>query len=193
MAAAGGDAPDLPLAEAADLAAEILATARALPPLGDLPRRHAHGDLKISNLLFRGDPPAAVALVDLDTLGRQTIAFELGDAMRSWCNPHPEDAGRARFDLEVFAAAMRGYRAAAAGLLSAAEQTAIVAGLETVCVELAARFCADVFEDRYFGWDPARFRSRRAHNLVRARGQLALGRDVAARRADALAVVRGGG
>jgi Ser/Thr protein kinase RdoA (MazF antagonist) len=194
VAAAGagsGAAPDPLAAEAADLAAEILDAARALAPLGDLPRRHGHGDLKISNLLFRADPPAAVALVDLDTLGRQTIAFELGDAMRSWCNPHPEDAGRARFDLDVFAAAMRGYRAAAAGLLGPAEQTAIVAGLETVCIELAARFCADVFEDRYFGWDPARFPSRRAHNLVRARGQLALARDVAARRADALAVVGG--
>jgi Ser/Thr protein kinase RdoA (MazF antagonist) len=177
------------LAEARDLAVDILTTARSLAPLPDLPRRHAHGDLKISNLLYRH--AHAIALVDLDTLGRQTLAFELGDAMRSWCNPHPEDAGRARFDLDVFAAAMRGYRAVAGDLLTAAEWPAIVLGLETVCVELAARFCADVFEDRYFGWDPMRFPSRRAHNLIRARGQLALGKDVTARREDALAVVCG--
>ncbi len=182
-------APAEALGEARGLAAEILAAARALAPLPALPRRHAHGDLKISNLLFRGEPPRGVALVDLDTLGRQTIAFELGDAMRSWCNPHPEDAGRAHFALDVFAAAMRGYRDAADALLTAAEWPAIVLGLETVCVELAARFAADVFEDRYFGWDPARFPSRRAHNLIRARGQLALARDVAAHRADALDVV----
>jgi Ser/Thr protein kinase RdoA (MazF antagonist) len=176
-------------AEARELAAEIQEAARTLTPLGALPRRHTHGDLKISNVLFRAG--AAVALVDLDTLGRQTLAFELGDAMRSWCNPHPEDAGRARFDLDVFAAAMRGYRDGARDLLEPAEWPSIVVGLETVCVELAARFCADVFEDRYFGWDPARFPSRRAHNLIRARGQLALARDVATRRADALAVVGG--
>jgi Ser/Thr protein kinase RdoA (MazF antagonist) len=174
-------------AEARELAAEVQDAARALAPLPALPRRHAHGDLKISNVLFRGGD--AVALVDLDTLGRQTLAFELGDAMRSWCNPHPEDAGRARFDLDVFAAAMRGYRDGARGLLTVEEWPSIVVGLETVCVELAARFCADVFEDRYFGWDPARFPSRREHNLIRARGQLALARDVRARRDDAMAVV----
>ena len=47
----------------------------------------------------------------------------------------------------------------------------------------------DAFDDRYYGWDPARFPSRRAHNLVRARGQLAHARAVRAARADALAVV----
>jgi Ser/Thr protein kinase RdoA (MazF antagonist) len=183
------------LAEARALAGEILAAAAALPPLPALPRRHCHGDLKISNLMFRGGAGAgalaAVALVDLDTVGRLSLAFELGDAMRSWCNPHKEDADRARFDLDVFAAAMRGYRDAAGDLLVADEWPAIVLGLETVCLELAARFCNDVFEDRYFGWDPARFPSRRAHNLVRARGQLALGKDVIAKRDDALDALHG--
>jgi Ser/Thr protein kinase RdoA (MazF antagonist) len=184
-AARGTTAPDH--VEAIDLGAQILAAAKALGPLPPLSRRHSHGDLKFSNLLYRGAD--AVALVDLDTLGRQTIAFELGDAMRSWCNPHAEDAGRARFDLDIFAAAMRGYRDVAGALLTRDEWPSIVLGLETVCLELAARFCVDVFDDRYFGWDPARFPSRAAHNLVRARGQLALAKDVAARRGDALAIV----
>jgi hypothetical protein len=64
-----------------------------------------------------------------------------------------------------------------------------VVGLETVCIELAARFAVDVFRDEYFGWDPARFPSRRAHNLVRARGQLALGLAVRATRDAALGIV----
>ncbi len=179
------------LDEARAVAAAILDAAAGLPPLGDLPRRHSHGDLKLSNLLFRGAPPVGVCLVDLDTLGRQTIAFELGDAMRSWCNPRGEDATRAGFDLAIFAAAMRGYREVAGGLLGPEEWPAIVTGAETVCFELAARFCTDVFEDRYFGWDPARFPSRRAHDLVRAKGQLALGRDLGAQRQDAHAIVRG--
>jgi len=170
------------------LAHEILAAAAALPPLPALPPRHAHGDLKISNLMFRADttPPTGVCLVDLDTLGRMTIAFELGDAMRSWCNPHREDAAGARFDLDVFAAAMAGYHREAPGLLARDERASIAVGLETVCVELAARFCVDVFEDRYFGWDAARYPSRRAHNLARASGQLALARSVHEQRDDAL-------
>jgi Ser/Thr protein kinase RdoA (MazF antagonist) len=186
--AAGGDGE---LAAAVALGHEILTSAAGLPALGDLPARHAHGDLKISNLLF--DPaatePTARCLVDLDTLGRMTIAFELGDAMRSWCNPHREDAAQSRFDLAVFAAAMAGYRREAGSLLGRDERISIVTGLETVCVELAARFCVDAFEDRYFGWDAARFPSRRAHHLARAAGQLALARSVRDQRSDALDAV----
>ncbi len=178
-----------------ELGDAILAQARALPPLAGLPRRVAHGDLKISNVLFAGPATTgaarAVALLDLDTLGRMSVAYELGDAWRSWCNPLGEDVEATRFDLDVFAAAVRGYAAAAGGLLARDEIDALVAGVETVCVELAARFCVDAFEDRYFGWDPARFPSRREHNRVRAAGQLELARAVAAARGDAERIVAG--
>jgi Ser/Thr protein kinase RdoA (MazF antagonist) len=179
--------------ETLDVAQDILTTAAALPALPTLPRRHAHGDLKISNLRFgTGDVPNALAIIDLDTLGRQTLAFELGDAMRSWCNPRGEDESVVQFDLTIFAAAIEGWSAAAAELVSTDERRSIVSGLETVCVELAARFAVDVFDDRYFGWNPTRFESRRAHNLVRARGQLSLAHAVRAARADALAIVMTG-
>lgn len=179
-------------AEAVELGHEILDAARTLPPMPELPRRHAHGDLKISNLLFRArDVPDAVALVDLDTLGMQTLAFELGDAMRSWCNPRGEDAGSVVFELPIFAAAIEGWRAVAGDLFDERERASIVVGLETVCIELAARFTVDAFDDAYFGWDPSRFPTRRAHNLVRARGQLALGRAVRAARSEANDIVIG--
>ena len=175
--------------EANALGHEVLAAAATLPPLPATPRRHCHGDLKISNLLFRESPLEAIALVDLDTVGLGTIAFELGDAMRSWCNPRGEDAGSVTFDLAIFAAAIRGFLRVAGPIVSSDERTSIVTGLETVCIELAARFAVDVFRDDYFGWDPARFPTRRAHNLIRARGQLALGLAVRAARADALALI----
>ncbi len=183
--AAGGDAGAIALGR------EILGAVRGLPAMPDIPRRHCHGDLKISNLLFATRPVRGVCLVDLDTLGRSTMAFELGDAMRSWCNPHKEDTGRVIFDLTIFAAAIRGFRAVADAIVTDDEKTAIVVGLETVCFELAARFAIDLFRDEYFGWDPARFPSRLAHNLVRAQGQLALGLAVRAARRDALDIVRG--
>jgi Ser/Thr protein kinase RdoA (MazF antagonist) len=175
------------LADARALAADILAAAAALPALPQTPHRHCHGDLKISNVMFEG--AVAACLVDLDTVGLGTIAFELGDAMRSWCNPRGEDVGAVGFDLPIFAAAIGGFLAEVGALVSRDERVSIVVGLETVCIELAARFAVDVFDDRYFGWDATRFASRRAHNLVRARGQLALGLAVRAVRADALAIV----
>jgi Ser/Thr protein kinase RdoA (MazF antagonist) len=182
----GGD-PD-----ATELGREILDAAMALPAMPATAARHVHGDLKISNLIFRDAPLRGVCLVDLDTVAKGTMAFELGDAMRSWCNPQGEDAGGVRFDLGIFRAAIAGFRSEADAIVSADERRSIVVGLETVCVELAARFCVDAFDDRYFGWDPARFPSRRVHNLVRARGQLALGLAVRAAREDALAAVLGG-
>jgi Ser/Thr protein kinase RdoA (MazF antagonist) len=176
-------------AEAAELGREILTAAAALPELPVTPKRHVHGDLKISNLIFRELPLRGICLVDLDTVAAGTMAFELGDAMRSWCNPLGEDAGSVRFELGIFAAALRGFRSEADAIVSTEERRSIVLGLETVCIELAARFAVDAFDDRYFGWDPARFPSRRVHNLVRARGQLALGLQVRAARQDALAAV----
>ena len=110
------------------------------------------------------------------------MAFELGDAMRSWCNPHGEDTTSVRFEAPIFISAIRGFRAEADAYITQEERLSILTGLELVCIELAARFAVDVFDDSYFGWDPARFATRRAHNLVRAQGQLALGRSVRASR-----------
>jgi len=178
--------------EATALGREILDAAQALPNLSQQPLRHVHGDLKISNVIFRRDPTRAVALVDLDTLGRGTLAYELGDAMRSWCNRSGEDANNARFELAIFAAAVEGFLAVAHRLITREERSAIPSGLETICLELAARFAVDVFDDCYFGWNPARFASRREHNAVRARGQLALAHQVRALRSDLLDIVLAG-
>ncbi len=173
------------------LGREILAAAATLPDLADLPRRVCHGDLKISNVLFApGQPQRARCLVDLDTLGMQTIAYELGDAMRSWCNPSGEDLAAPAVDATILEAAMGGYGRGAPGLLSPGEIASIIPGLETVCVELAARFCVDVFDDCYFGWNKERFSSRRDHNLLRARGQLALARSVTSQRDRLAEIVR---
>lgn len=164
--------------------------ARALedaPTFADAPRRVTHGDLKISNLLFAPDG-TALALIDLDTLGRQPLAHELGDAWRSWVNPRGEDVVDTVLDLDVLAAAAEGC---ARGLGPTPEEIeTLVPGLRTICFELAARFCVDAFEDVYFGWDPKRFPTRREHNRVRAAGQLALGQAVDASRAEAERRVR---
>jgi Ser/Thr protein kinase RdoA (MazF antagonist) len=180
-------------AEAVELGRQILEAAASLPALPELPRRHVHGDLKISNLVFQREPLAGVCLVDLDTVARGTLAFELGDAMRSWCNPLGEDVAETRFDLAIFAAAIRGFRSESDGLINDDERRSIPIGLELVCIELAARFAVDVFDDSYFGWDPVRFPTRRAHNLVRARGQLGLGGAVQDSRAELLEALLVGG
>lgn len=162
----------------------VLQAAEELPPLPRLPLRIIHGDLKATNILFERDRDAARALVDLDTLAHGTIAVELGDALRSWCNRTSESDPDARFDVEVFEAAMVGYATGAPGLLRQEEVGAIVPGAEIIAVELASRFAADLYEDAYFGWDATRFASRREHNLARVDAQLSLARSVRERRGE---------
>jgi hypothetical protein len=84
---------------------------------------------------------------------------------------------------------LRGYARACPVGVSRDELGSALEGLETVSIELASRFAADVVVDQYWGWDPTRFASRRDHNLLRARGQLALSKAVRAQRAALAKVV----
>jgi Ser/Thr protein kinase RdoA (MazF antagonist) len=179
--------------EVASLAGEILAASDGLRlDFSSLPRRVCHGDLKISNLLFwQSRPYEARCLIDLDTLGELHMAYELGDALRSWCNPVGENQTAVTLNRDIFQASLSGYAQAAPGFLSPAEVVSVVEGLQTISLELAARFAVDAWEDRYFGWDEQRFKSRREHNLVRARGQLVLSADVSAQKPALLELALG--
>lgn len=165
--------------EATDLGETILEGWRRWEGPTDLPTRIIHGDLKISNLRFAGSE--ALALVDLDTLQDGGLDAELGDAMRSWCNPRAENVEDASFDAAIFAAAMEGYASERSGV-TRNEWLSIGAGTERICWELAARFAADALNESYFGWDPA-YGTRGDHNLLRARGQASLARSVRDQRA----------
>ncbi len=176
---------DHPLhAEAVSLADPIFRLARNLPHFDELPHRHSHGDLKISNLLFAQKGQAegenrALALIDLDTLGTLPWPLELGDALRSWCNPQGEESAHTRFDSALMLAALQGYaRELPAGFLQPKELKALIPGLLRVTLVLAARFLTDALRECHFGWDKTRFASRGQHNLIRAQGQLALYHDM---------------
>jgi aminoglycoside phosphotransferase (APT) family kinase protein len=164
--------------EVEPLAQAIRAGAAALPPLPALAPRICHGDLKFNNILFAGSRPPddarAIALIDLDTVGPLSLAYELGDAWRSWCNRAGEDDVNAVLDLEIMSASLRGYAAGLGRALTGDERRALLLGVEWVSLELSARFAADALFESYFGWDAARFRGRGEHNLVRALGQWSL-------------------
>ena len=161
----------------------ILAAAARLPPLGELPSRIVHGDPKLNNVVF-SRKHRALCFIDLDTLSRMTIPVELGDAFRSWCNPTGEDVVEAHFDLPLYAAGVEGYASEGRGFLATAEIAAIPAAVETIALELAARFGADALEESYFGWNRHQFPSATAHNLHRAKSQLNLAQSIAEQRSE---------
>ena len=97
--------------------------------------------------------------------------------------------GRARFDLEIFAASLEGYVDALAVPLRDEERAALLHGVEWICLELAARFAADALNESYFGWDRQRYARAGDHNLARARGQRELAREVVATRRERAALL----
>lgn len=159
-------------AEAERLQKETLELLSRLPAMPETPLRVAHGDPKINNMLFSPDGEG-LAMVDLDSLGRLSLPYELGDAFRSWCNPAGEDREETEFSVELFQAARSGYLDVAT-FITEDERSSLADATLWITLELTTRFTADILNDRYFGWDPQRFASRAEHNLVRARGQLRL-------------------
>lgn len=180
----------LDYASIAPLAERILAHADALESLPSLPKRLIHGDLKISNLLFDETETEALALLDLDTMAYLSIPVDLGDALRSWCNPAGEDAGSAQLRFDLFEAAIAGVAEAARTLLTEEEIGAITLGAQTIALELSSRFCADALREQYFSWNPEKFPTRSAHNRVRAESQLAVAESAGQQRAALERAVR---
>jgi Ser/Thr protein kinase RdoA (MazF antagonist) len=162
------------LAEVGALRSRLLPLEPLLLPQHVTPARHAHGDLKASNVLF-DERGKGLCLVDLDTLAHMAWPFEMGDAIRSWCNPRREDEPGAGIELDLYEAALAGYREGAERLeLSPTEIELLPRGVLTIAVELALRFLTDALEERYFSFDPARYATQGEHNLARAKGQIEL-------------------
>lgn len=145
-----------------------------------------HGDPKVDNFLFDGSCEKAVSLIDLDTVRPGLLLYDLGDALRSCCNPAgevPDQPAEACFDLRLYTAWLQGYFATAGSLLTAEDEKYIVDGVSLITFELGLRFYTDYLEgNRYFKV------SHPAQNLDRALTQFYLAESIDRQR-DRLAAV----
>jgi Ser/Thr protein kinase RdoA (MazF antagonist) len=137
----------------------------------NVPRRVAHNDAKLDNVLFRDG--AAVCLVDLDTLMPGAWFWDIGDLLRTASTTSAEDEPRAErvvFDAALYDAAAAGYgRGVSTGVADAAEIDAIGAAGAIVTYEQAVRFLTDwIAGDVYYRT------TRPGQNRDRARAQFRL-------------------
>lgn len=132
-----------------------------------LPSRVCHGDLKLNNLRFDTTETRAIALIDLDTIGRYSLPLELGDMLRSWCRSESNS-----LDIELWCTLMSAYRKAA-HFLTDEEWRLIPDGFVEITLSLAARYLTDAYEERWFKHDPS-YSSLYEQNVARSRMQLAL-------------------
>jgi Ser/Thr protein kinase RdoA (MazF antagonist) len=137
-----------------------------------LPDRVIHGDLKISNVRFSKNGKEAISLLDLDTLGKDKIVIDLGDAVRSWCNSSEEgDVKGTTFNINIFEHMIRGYFQTA-NFITTDEKMKIPDGIELMTLELSARYITDAFEESYFTLDKLRYPSLYEQNKQKAIAQL---------------------
>ncbi len=135
------------------------------------PKRIVHGDPKISNFVFNEDNTVA-GVIDLDTISRMPIAFEVGDAIRSWSNRFAE-TDVVSLNTERAAQALVIYHEQTQSWLSRSEQKALSRAPALIALELSVRFARDALAEDYFGFDPD-IAPHAEHSLMRARGQFQL-------------------
>ena len=145
---------------------------------GELQRRPIHGDPKINNVMIDECSGQAVGLIDLDTVKPGLVHYDIGDCLRSCCNPAGEDASdlsTVHFDLGLCRAVLEGYLSVARAFLSPADLAYVPACIRLIPFELGLRFLTDHLEgDHYFKV------SYPGHNLHRALVQFTLMRSIEA-------------
>ena len=155
---------------------------------GKLPLRVTHNDTKINNVLFHPEDNSAMIVIDLDTVMPGLIGHDFGDAIRFAANFVEEDCKepeKAGVDLEVFRAFAEGFLSQTAGTLTETEVDTLALSCFVLTAELATRFLADYLDgDLYFNTKYP------GHNLVRARCQIALAKDMQSKLPEMEAVVR---
>lgn len=139
---------------------------------GELTRRVIHGDPRINNILIGDADGQAMAMIDLDTSCGGLVQMDVGDAVRSICNPAGEDyraLADVSFKTDVFEAFMRGFMREVRGFLTSADVEYLYPAIRILPFELGLRFLTDHLNgDRYFKVP------QHGQNLHRAIGQFRL-------------------
>ncbi|MBQ8909658.1 MAG: aminoglycoside phosphotransferase family protein [Oscillospiraceae bacterium] len=143
---------------------------------GLLPLRVTHNDTKLNNVLLDTATRKSLCVLDLDTVMPGSSLYDFGDSIRFGAATAAEDepdTSKMSLDLHLFEVYTKGFLEAAPSLTDM-EVTMLPLGAYIMTLELAVRFLKDYLDgDLYF--------SKIAypeHNLVRARSQIALVKDM---------------
>jgi Ser/Thr protein kinase RdoA (MazF antagonist) len=143
---------------------------------GELKKRVTHNDAKINNVLFSEDEKEALCIIDLDTVMRGTILFDVGDMIRSTTSTAVEDEvdfNKMKCNVEYFEALVKGYLEVTSSFISEKEKSLIAEAGRYITLIMAIRFLTDYLNgDVYFTTE------REHHNLDRCRTQIALIKDM---------------
>ncbi len=141
-----------------------------------LPLRATHHDTKINNVLFDKISNKATCVIDLDTVMPGIVLSDFGDMVRTFTNAVDEDevdVSKIEMRAEVFEALSEGFLSEMSDQLTISEKDHLYLGGSWLTLMQAVRFLGDyLLGDVYYKTKYP------AHNLVRAKNQLAMFRSI---------------
>jgi Ser/Thr protein kinase RdoA (MazF antagonist) len=153
--------------------AHVLENAKAK---GRLPLRPIHGDPKVNNVMIDALTGKAVSIIDLDTVKPGLVHYDIGDCIRSGCNPLGEETEQleaVRFEPDICKAILSGYISQAKNFLGESEYDFIYDAIRLITFELGLRFFTDYLEGNIY------FKVRHEkNNLFRALVQFRLAESI---------------
>ncbi len=165
--------------------AHVLEQAKAQ---GKIHMRVMHGDPKINNILIDTATRQAVGMIDLDTVKPGLVHYDIGDCLRSACNPLGEEVEQWKtvsFEPDLCRAIMAGYLSQARGFLSAADYEYLFDAARLIAFELGLRFFTDHLEGNVY------FKARyEGHNLLRALCQFRLAGSIESQESAIRSIIR---
>ncbi len=156
--------------------------------LGLLKLRPIHGDPKVDNVMIDDETGRAVGMVDFDTVKPGLVQYDIGDCLRSGCNPPGEETLQwdvVRFEPDLCRAVLQGYIAEAREFLAGPDYDFIYDAVRLIAFELGLRFFTDHLEgDVYFKV------RHRGQNLARALVQFRLTASIESQEPAIRAIIR---
>jgi Ser/Thr protein kinase RdoA (MazF antagonist) len=155
---------------------------------GRLDLRPIHGDPKVNNVMIDNTTGQAISIVDLDTVKPGLVHYDIGDCLRSGCNPLGEDIDQweqIRFDPELCQAILQGYLSLARDFLTENDYEYLYDAIRLIAFELGLRFFTDYLEGNvYFKAD------HKEHNLARALVQFKLTESIESQQEAIRSIIR---
>lgn len=139
---------------------------------GHLHLRPIHGDPKVNNIMFDTINRQAISIIDLDTVKPGLVHYDIGDCLRSSCNPLGEETKHwemISFDTDICQSLLEGYFSVAQDFLTKSDYQYIYDGIRLITFELGLRFFTDYLAGNVY------FKVQYPeHNLIRALVQFKL-------------------
>ncbi len=139
---------------------------------GHLHLRPIHGDPKVNNVMIDTDNGKAISIIDLDTVKPGLVHYDIGDCLRSGCNPLGEETEHwemVSFDTDMCESLLGGYFSVASYFLTESDYVYMYDAIPLIAFELGLRFFTDYLAGNVY------FKVKYPeHNLARALVQFKL-------------------